>query len=117
MVRHGDTGVPNWLVDSEELGSQTARENLGTVLEVTTSISERVTREYTRTHNVTIGDLVEAGLIDEDDELTQDMIADALSDYINDDYIDRYDCDPHDYDHEYYDSDWTIDSYGGLEIE
>lgn len=115
MVRHGDTGVPSWLVDSEETGSQLASENLGTVIEVTTSVTERVMREYTSSHNITIGDLVEAGFLDEDEELEPDRIADAISDYINDEHIDRYDCEPNEYDHEFYDSDWTIESYGGIE--
>lgn len=114
MVRHGDPGIASWMVDSEEAGRQLASDNRDAVIEFTTSMTEQLLRTTSASHSVSIADLIEAGFIDENDELTSDIISDAISEYINDDYVDRWDGESDEYDHEFYDSDWDITSYGGL---
>ncbi len=113
MVRHGDPGVPNWLVDSGEIDlSDLSRE-----VEFTTSVTETQLVTYSVSHTVTIQDLIDSGNLDVDDDHTdRGVVSDAISDYIGDGNVDQFDDeDPYHGDSEYYDSEWQIDSYGDNE--
>lgn len=113
MVRHGDPGVPNWLVDSGEVSLS----DLSRTVEFTTSVTETELVTYNVSHSVTIQDLIDAGnLSTEDDYSDRDVVSTAVSEYIGDGNVDQFDDDePYRGDSEYYDSDWEIDSYGDNE--
>jgi len=113
MVRHGDPGVPNWLVDSGEVSLS----DLSRVVEFTTSVTESQLVTYNVSHSVTIQDLIDSGnLSTEDDHSDRGVIQDAISDYIGDGNVDQFDDeDPEHGDSEFYDSEWCVDSYGDNE--
>src|SRR6056300_1286623 len=110
MVRHGDPGVPNWLVDSGEISLS----DLSRTVEFTTSVTETQLVTYNVSHAVTIQDLIDAGNLDADDDFSdRGVISDAISDFIADDNVDQYDDGhPEHGDSEFYDSEWEIDSFG-----
>lgn len=110
MVRHGDPGVPNWLVDSGEVSLS----DLSRTVEFTTSVTETQLVTYNVSHTVTIQDLIDAQVLSADDDLSdRGVIADAVSDYIAEDNVDQYDDgNPEHGDSEFYDSMWEVDSFG-----
>jgi hypothetical protein len=113
MVRHGDPGVPNWLVDSGEVSLS----DLSRTVEFSTSVTETQLVTYNVSHTVTLQDLIDAGNLDADDDFTdRGVISDAISDFIADDNVDQFDDDdPYRGDSDYYDSEWEVDSYGDEE--
>ncbi len=113
MVRHGDPGVPNWLVDSGEVSLS----DLSRTVDFTTNVTETQLVTYTVSHTVTLQDLIDAQVLSTDDDLSdRGVISDAISDFIAEDNVDQYDDGNPDHgDSEYYDSDWDIDSYGDNE--
>ena len=110
MVRHGDPGVPNWLVDSGEVSLS----DLSRTVDFTTSVTETQLVTYNVSHTVTIQDLIDAQVLSADDDLSdRGVIADAVSDYIAEDNVDQFDDgNPEHGDSEFYDSTWDIDSFG-----
>jgi hypothetical protein len=110
MVRHGDPGVPNWLVDSGEISLS----DLSRTVEFTTSVTETQLVTYNVSHTVTLQDLIDSGHLSADDDFTdRGVISDAISDFIADDNVDQYDDGhPEHGDSEFYDSEWEIDSFG-----
>ena len=110
MVRHGDPGVPNWLVDSGEISLS----DLSRTVEFTTSVTETQLVTYNVSHSVTIQDLIDAQVLSPDDALLdRGVIQDAVSDYIAEDNVDQFDDEnPEHGDSEFYDSSLDIDSYG-----
>ena len=110
MVGHGDPGVPSWLVDSGEASpNDTSR-----IIEFSTSVTESQLVTYNVNHSASIQDLIDAGLLSSDDDFTdRSVVQDAISEYIANDFVDRFDDDdPHHGDSDYYDSDWDISDYG-----
>ena len=110
MVRHGDPGVPFWLVDSGEISLS----DLSRTVEFTTSVTETQLVTYNVSHTVTIQDLIDAQVLSPDDALLdRGVISDAISEYIAEDNVDQFDDgNPEHGDSEFYDSHWDIDSYG-----
>lgn len=110
MVRHGDPGVPSWLVDSGEVSPA----DTNRMIEFSTSVTESVLVTYNVNHSVTVQQLIDVGLLGSGDDFNdRSVINDAISEYISNDYIDRYDDDdPYHGDSDYYDSDWDISDYG-----
>ena len=110
MVRHGDPGVPAWLVDSEEEAHNTSRDR---EIGFQTEASETQLVTYTVNHSVTLGTLIDDGYLNEDDEMSQDQIQRAIDDYIADGMVDQYDDDePYYGDSEYYDSNHFVTDWG-----
>lgn len=113
MVRHGDPGVPNWLVDSGEISLS----DLSRTVDFTTQVTETQLVTYNVSHTVTIQDLIDAHVLSADDDFSdRAVISDAVSEYIGNDNVDQYDDgNPEHGDSEFYDSYWEIDSYGDNE--
>lgn len=109
MVRHGDPGVPAWLIDSEEPNLL----DRDRTISFETSVTETQMVTYNVSHTVTVGNLIDDGYLNEDDDHDQDTVRDAISEYIADGMVDQYeDDDPYYGDSEYYDSDWNITEWG-----
>lgn len=92
--KHLDPGVPDWMIEADDKVIETDANNYDTPVNFSFTVTETVTRYYTTNNQVSIGDLVEAEYLSEDDIQDQDAIMDAAYDYARDDGIDIWDADP-----------------------